>query len=721
MKKLCIILTLCLGLSAQAQEAFNDRTVAAVFTSEPPDVDGLLDDPAWASAEVFSNFHQVTPDEYADPSELTEVRVLYDAEYLYISARVHYSDMDMLTVQSMTPQQRVFLDDRIYIMLDPFMSRRNGYLFEANAFGIQGDALLENNSQRINEWTGVFIAETSRDESGWSVEFRIPFSTVSFDPQREDWGFNVFRDLKRTTERLAWSSQGRQDLLEAPGAAGTLTGLKGLKQGLGLDLIPSVSLTNSKDFVTGVDESGFEPSLDVTYRITPSLTGKLTLNTDFSATEVDDRQVNQTRFSLFFPEKRDFFLQDAGTFEFAKLSGNGRPFFSRTIGLTDDGEPLNLNAGAKLTGRVGDYGLGFLGVQQESSELLGRRNLFVGRVVRNLLEESSLGVMVTDGDPKNDREAQTIGVDFRYRNSKFMGDQVFQGEVWLQETDNGAIPGEESSVGGDNSAWGIHAQLPNDIHNINAWIYEFGADFDPALGFANRTGIRDKRISYRHRFRPEGSYWQNHDQQLFFRWIDSTTDREKSHAVDLTLWEGNSRKGDEFKIYVHRDQEVLVEGFDLFDKIYVPPGDYEYTYWGGRIETARYRKLQLTADLQIGDFLNGTREFMSMGVNWNPAPRYKFTANWSSNEVKLPTGEFTARVISLKSQIAFTSKWSFVPLFQFDNVSEELGINLRLRFHPSRGSDMYFVWSRNMLRDLEDRFQSNFQESVIKGTYVFRF
>lgn len=722
MKFLIPVSVVVLFSTSWANAQFFDKSIDAVRTDTPPVIDGILDDEAWKSASRISDLHQISPDEYGEPSELTEYWILYDSENLYISARLHYSDMGMLTANDMTPQQRVFRDDRIVIMLDPFMSRRNGYLFESNAHGVQGDALLENNTQRINEWSGVFDAETTQDENGWSVEFRIPFSTVSFDAQNEDWGFNVFRDLKRTAERLAWSSQGRQDLTEAPGAGGTLKGLKGLKQGRGVDVVPSFSLKSQKDFLLNTDDSSFEPSLDVTYRITPSLTGKLTLNTDFSATEVDDRQVNLTRFSLFFPEKRDFFLQDAGIFEFAKISGNGRPFFSRTIGLSSDGDPLNLNAGGKVTGRVGIWNLGFLGVQQESSPLLGRRNLFVGRAVANIMEESSVGVIFTDGDPQNDRSAGTLGLDFRYRNSRFMGDKIFQGEAWYQETDNGAIAGSgDMALTQDTEAWGVRAQLPNDRHYFDSWFYHFGENFDPAMGFANRTGIENKFATYRHRYRPENSYWESHDWQLSFRRIDSTVNNEKSYATQLTPWSARTAKSDQVHFSINRERELLNEGFDLFDRLEIPAGDYEFTRYRMRLDSAFYRPFQVELEVETGDFFNGTRDTVGVELKWRPSPRFNAAIDYRANKVRMPDGKFTARVMSFKSQFAFNSEWSFVPLLQFDNVSEEFGINLRVRYHPSRGSDMYIVWSRNMLRDLDDRFNSVFQESVVKATYIFRF
>ena len=189
----------------------------------------------------------------------------------------------------------------------------------------------------------------------------------------------------------------------------------------------------------------------------------------------------------------------------------------------------------------------------------------------------------------------------------------------------------------------------------------------------------------------------------------------------MSPWRGQSRKSDQIQTYIKWERELLVEDFDLFDLIEVPAGDYEYTRYGLRIDSAFYRRVEVELNIETGDFLGGTRDRYGMELSWRTSVRFNVSAEYSTNEVKLPGGEFTARVMSLKSQIAFNSHWSFVPLFQFDNVSEELGINLRLRYHPSRGSDMYLVWSRNMLRDINDRFNSTYQESVVKATYIFRF
>jgi len=619
------------------------------------------------------------------------------------------------------PAGRISTDDRFSIVLDPFLDRRNGYYFEINAHAIQADALIENNARLLSDWDGIWQAETEIDEHGWTAEIRIPFSTVAFDPSLDTWGINFFREFRKRQETLAWSSRGRQAFIEAPAFAGTLTGLEGLKQGLGLDIVPSVTLKGEQDLVSGEDHSSFEPSLDLTYRITPSLTGRLTLNTDFSAAGVDGRQINLTRFSLFFPEKREFFLQDAGIFEFASLGGNGRPFFSRTIGLGVDGEPLNLNYGGKVTGRVNGFNLGFLGVQQAASEALGSRNLLVARTTANVLEESSFGVILTEGDPQQARDARTLGVDFRLRTSRFLGDHILTGDAWYQKTDNELPDVSPQEAGGsDDAAWGVRWDYPDDRHRIEGWYYHFGKDFDPAMGFVNRPGIDDFRLFYRLRHRPGGGAFLQIDQEITVRNIESTFSDEKSQNLHLKFLEAESRLSDRYEAYVLRDREVLTEGFDLFGMLYVPPGDYANTRYGVDFTSARHRKWELGFRVEGGGFLDGDRDSWRVRTEWKPSARFNMRAEYIVNEVSQQSGDFTARIMSLSSELAITNRWSLVPLVQFDNVSEEMGINARLRWQPARGRDLYFIWNRNMLRDSENRFHSTRQDTVLKGVFTFR-
>jgi len=714
-----VFILLALGVPATAPGSdYTGKDVVATATPVPPVIDGRLDDVAWADVPVIDDFHLVEPVEFGVPSDQTLVRVLYDADHLYIAARLEYSDPSQLVADILGPRQRVWSDDRFMLVLDPFLDRRNGYYFEINANAVLADALIENNSQLLNEWDGIWHAETQIDEGGWTAEIRIPVSTLSFNPGQSTWGINFLRNMRVSREFSAWSSTGKQDFQAAPSLAGTLSGLSGLQKGLGLDVIPTATLVESRDYETGEHSIRFEPSLDVTYRITPSLTAKLTLNTDFSATEVDDRQINLTRFSLFFPEKREFFLQDAGIFEFARLRGNGRPFFSRTIGLTEDGKALNLEKGAKITGRVKGWNLGLLAVQQEGYEQLGRQDLIVGRASVNVLSESSIGALVTHGDPQSEREALTMGLDFRYRTQLGNG-YVLQGEAWVQETDNEII--DPALEGADASAWGLHARIPDDRHFMDARFYRFGAGFDPAMGFVNRPGITEQFYLYRFRERPERGYFATHDTQIEYYRAESLVNDELTEKLEWAIWEMESRNSDEFKLYVERERERLEEGFDLFGRIPVAPGDYAYTRYGLSFETARYRQFAADLRVELGDFLDGTRQVLAFGPRWTPSRHFNMRLEFSSNDVRLPGGSFTARLFAVSGEWAINNRLSIVPNVQFDNVSEELGVNLRVRWQPQRGQDLLFVWNRNFLRELDDRFRPSFQESVIKGVYTFRF
>ena len=459
------------------------------------------------TAAYVDDFHQTTPTDGAAPSEVTIVRVTYDDEYLYIAAELRDSDPSGIRATQMIQGRTFYSDDRFWIMLDSFNSKRNDYFFQVNANGIRRDALRENNSRFIEEWSAIWQVESAIHEDGWSTEIAIPFKSISFAPDSDTWGINFGRSIVRKQEYAYWSSHDRQDW---PAYSGEVTGIGEIEQGLGLDIVPSLSLGQSRDLVFGEDNNTFEPSLDIRYRITPSLAATFTINTDFSTAEIDDQQValdrfslffpekrdfflqdagifefgdidtngrpffsrkiglsddgsnvlslgqsrdlvfgedNNTfepsldiryritpslaatftintdfstaeiddqqvaldRFSLFFPEKRDFFLQDAGIFEFGDIDTNGRPFFSRKIGLSDDGKPIGIVAGAKLTGRVSNFNLGALAIRQEEFGDLTAQDLFVARASMNVLDESAVGLIMTHGDPTSNDTNSLVG------------------------------------------------------------------------------------------------------------------------------------------------------------------------------------------------------------------------------------------------------------------------------------------------------------------------
>jgi hypothetical protein len=372
---LCAVARLAAAQSTVPPVDPGQKTVQVVRTATPPVIDGDLSDAVWSTAAVVDDLHQVSPIEYAAPYERTEVLILYGDEALYIAARLYDTEPDLITAKNMRQNDQIGQDDRLYVTIDPFNDRRSGYYFGVNPNGVRSDGLYRNVTEFYGDWDSIFDAAAGRFEGGWTAEIEIPYKSISFDPTTDTWGLNFSRSVVRKNETVAWVSRNRA---YNPSVSGLAVGFSGLEQGLGLDVVPSVSATNRKDFATGVSESDAEPSLDVAYKLTPQLNASLTINTDFSATEVDDRQVNLTRFGLFFPEKRDFFLREADIFEFGRIGAsnnafgisrpsreNGRAFFSRRIGLSNTGQAVDLDYGGKVSGRVGRVELGALSTGDE--------------------------------------------------------------------------------------------------------------------------------------------------------------------------------------------------------------------------------------------------------------------------------------------------------------------------------------------------------------------
>jgi len=382
------------------------KRIDAFMVDEPPVLDGVLDDDAWAFGAVITDLYQVTPEEFARPSEDSQIYVVYTKDALYVGARFYDREPDKIGALVLRQGDFSWGEDTITVMVDPLNHGRSGYAFDLTANGIRNQALYQNVTKQNWSWQGIWHGEARMDDQGWIAEIEIPFKTLSFDPSNDVWGLNVGRYIGRKTEQIGWTSRNRD---MNPSAFGEMTGMSGAEKGIGLDVVPSARVSQAKDFEAGVSTDSIEPAIDVFYKLTSSLTASLTVNTDFSGTSADARQINLTRFGLFFPEQRIFFLQDTDIFEFGQIGGqnfedrstisqvereSGRPFFSRRIGLSGEGETIPIDYGGKITGRAGGWEIGMLGIRQEAFRTLGASDLFVARVSRNILEESSVGFVL---------------------------------------------------------------------------------------------------------------------------------------------------------------------------------------------------------------------------------------------------------------------------------------------------------------------------------------
>ena len=405
------------------------RTAAVTTTTAAITLDGVLDETAWASAPKIGELIQRQPNAGAAPTERTEVTLLRDNDNLYIGIVAYDSEPGRVIGTQMARDGGIGSDDRIEILLDTFRDRRSAFYFATNPVGALVDGLAFSNGQLNTDWDAIWDVRTKRTEQGWVAEFAIPFKSLSFPSGESVWGFNVARSIYRKLEDDRWSGARLETQFLQVSEAGQITNLGGLTQVIGLDVRPFLAGRWLR--FRGDDDVDRKPGLDLFYNFTPSLKLTATVNTDFGETEVDARQINLTRFSLLFPEKRAFFLEGAGVFSFAStgpdvpggIPATGAdvyPFFSRQIGLLG-GEEVPIDAGVKLTGTVGRTDIGVLDVRTRDLSIVDEKNFFVGRVKRNLFRQSYIGGIFTDGNPALGQSGQTYGADVRLATSRFLG------------------------------------------------------------------------------------------------------------------------------------------------------------------------------------------------------------------------------------------------------------------------------------------------------------
>ncbi|MES2627070.1 MAG: carbohydrate binding family 9 domain-containing protein [Pseudomonadota bacterium] len=708
-----------------AQNVAVRKSVEIARTELAPKLDGILDDEIWTTATVISDMHQFQPVDQGQPTERTEFYLAYSERFLYIGARMFDSDPSGISARQLVQGQGMQFDDAFEFILDTFNNGRTGYQFQVNPNGIRREGVYENPNNLNNDWTGIWQVESRIDEQGWTAEVAIPFNTLNFDPTTEEWGFTIARTIARKREELAWSSFNRNI---NPTTTGLITGIRDIRQGVGLDIIPSIALAASEDHIKETTDNRIDPSLNVFYKITPNLTGAVTFNTDFSATEVDNRQVNLSRFSLFFPEKRDFFLQDVDIFSFGGRGGggggfgnnqNGIPFYSRRIGLSNTGQPVDIDAGVKLTGRVGQFSVGALAVQQGESANLDAQNVFVGRASANVLGESAVGVIFTSGNPTGVLDNSLVGTDFRYQNTRFSETHTLRGDAYYQQTDT-------QGLNGDDKAYGVSMNLDTQNNGFggSAGYNYFGEQYNPALGFANRVGIESFNIGGSGRY-----FVQDHPLirtlNSFMRYEynrDLETGELQSENLFWRPLNINTHIGDQVGFGAGRNREGLEQDFQISPGIFIPAGKYSFTELNAEINLSNQRNFSPGIQLNTGEFYNGDRDRARIYLDWRPDEHLFLSFNYDFQKIELPAGNFDVRLVSANANYAFNSKWSWVNLVQYDNNSSTVGLNSRLRWNPQAGEDLYIVLNYNF--DSEGVFShlsSEKTEIALKYTKTFRY
>ncbi len=702
--------------TSQTTEAVADSfSVRIVHCSEPPKIDGKLDEDAWGKAATFSNFTQVRPREGVAPSEKTEIRLLCDSDFLYIGIRAYDSEPDKVIAKQMQRDINLRSEDRVRFTIDTFRNLRGGYYFAINARGSRQDGLVDpggSGGGYQSEWDGIWYGESSIDDLGWVAEVAIPAKTISFDPRDDTWGFNVERDIERKGERIRWSGAQRNKRITDMSSAGTITDIRDFTQGRGIDFVPYLKADFKKDYAAGTDSFELKPGMDFFYKLSPSVTMALTVNTDFAESEVDARRVNLTRFPLFFEEKRDFFLQDANIFSFGQIGRSPLPFHSRRIGLTPGREPLDILAGGKITGRIGDLNFGFLNVQVDEFENLDSKNLTVGRVSMNVLGESETGIIVTHGNPSGDTENSIFGYDFNFKNSDFGGSgQIIESHLYVMKS---FTPG----LSGNDFAYGASVGYPNDKWEFSANAEQIDRNFDPALGFVDKPGTRKFQTLLVRSWHPDRLESLSLDTHAEVRTrLDGEIIDGELQVAGLSV---ENLMQDEFLIAPLFLEEQLFEPFEILDGIVIPIGNYSFSRYLGEFVTSDARSLSASISVEGGDFFTGARTDLSGTVGWRPSPHFNVSANYETNIIELPEGDFTVNVAQLNLNVIFSPRLAWNIVNQWDDESNRYGINGRIRWTIKPGNDLFLVFNQE-IDTSTNKWKTVNSDLSTKAAWTFRF
>jgi len=688
-----------------AQENATHR-IRVLHISEPIKIDGRLDEPAWSHAEAATDFRQQEPNEGEQASEKTDVRLLFDEKNLYVGIHAFDSQPSRINSRELVRDATFSNDDKVEILLDTYHDRRNAYRFAVNPLGTQQDALITDEGRDINlSWDAPWTSAGRTDETGWIVEIAIPLTTLRFTEGADTWGLNFARMIRRKNEETLWSSWQRSFGLERVSQAGELTGVEEIRRRRLKEVKPYAS-GGWREGVPLIGEPGFDAGMQAKaglevakIGITPSVTAEFTANPDFGQAEVDTQVVNLTRFSVFFPEKRDFFLENAGVFLFGRAEAN-QLFFTRRIGLTDEGAPVPIDYGAKITGKIGSYNVGFLQVQTRKlgNPALGfgvpRQQFTIARVKRDLFERSYIGAMFVNREGASSvngtRYNRGAGID-----AEFNITDHYQLKAFLMGT---ATPGVRSSF----LSGRIDSRYENDLWRFITVYEDIGSNFNPEVGFIERKAIHQYfgQLAYK----PRPRFIPHVLQMEFETQIEYYTDRSNNLATRQTelSWETIFKNSSDFFFRpIEYVRDVLTEPFEIRPGIVIPPGTYTFNRPRVSFTSDSSKRLVLSGRYKWGDFYSGKRDEITAGVTLRPNAHLLFDLNDSFNSVRLPQGKFTTNLIAGRVNYNFSRKLLTSALMQLNSAAQLSAINIRLRYIYKPNSDLFVIYNQTTGAGLE--------------------
>ncbi len=690
-------------------------TLQAMVATSDIRLDGVLDEAAWQQAERGTGFVQREPFQGEPATEQTFVQVVYTEDTLYIGIRALDSAPAGIIAKDMQRDgssrggfrgARLESGDSVVILLDTFHDQRNAFYFETNPLAARVDALITDEGRDRNfEWDGVWNAAATRTEEGWSAELEIPFNTLRFNPANDTWGMNVRRMIRRKSEEVNWAPIMRDADMFRVSQYGQLTNLAVGNLSRNLRIKPFATASGDEGITTEVGDIAGDTQigLDLRWGVTDSLTFDLTINTDFAQVEADEQRVNLTRFSLFFPEKREFFLENAGIFDFGGGGGGFRGpllrvFHSRQIGIAD-GDEIPIIAGTKLTGRAGGWNIGVLNVQTAEHEFATdlddpaaeqsfepSTNWTVARIKRNLGERSNLGAIFTNRQSSGDDYNRVLGFD-----ADLNPNQNLNISGYYTLSDN---PGDDS----ENWAAGGGFNWRGPIWRFSAGVDDIRENYDPEIGFVLRRGIR--------RFNPQINYEPRPGK---VSWVRNLTFEARNTVFTLSdntleTWDGSFRffgfrttSEDWVSFSFNPSYERLFEPFEIQDGIFIPAGEYKFHDWSLFVSSSNGRPVTVFWRFSNGGFFDGTRRNSNITVSYRPSPYFRSETEWGYNDVDLPSGSFTTNVLRQRFNVSFSPNLSVNSLIQYLDTQDLISMNTRFNWIYKPGADVFIVYNQNWI------------------------
>jgi hypothetical protein len=728
-----VLLALCLPAALRPQgvaPANGPRpTLRSGVLSGGIHLDGRLTESDWTTADSIAGLTEIEPRQGATPAERTVVKVLATPDAIVIGIRCDDPDPAGIVAFARERDSDVTNEDHVRVVIDPFQNGRSGYVFAVNANGARYDALVTDAGQRFGgrenaNWDTIWEAVAARTPTGWSVEMRIPMKSILFRPGLTAWGFNVQRRVQRRLATQRWAFPVRDYRITQTSRAGVLTDLPQLELGRGLVVRPALVGTSGISAPRAPLSNVGKASLDATQRVGANTLASVTVNTDFAETEVDQRRTNVTRFDLFFPEKRTFFLEGADIFDFGPNIGQDvLPFWSRRIGLFND-ESVPIEVGTKENGRIGDTSFGALAVRTNAvAGLVPATGMGAVRVKQNVLDESYIGLIATTGDPAGAADSWLAGADALLQTSHFKGDKNLQLGLW-------ALTMDHTGVAGDKSAYGVALNYPNDLWNNNVTYRRVGDGFQPALGFVPRPGVQAFNLNLNYSPRPATPWIARRLNQAFYEFQPSlVTDldgRWESYRIFEAPINWRFQSGDRFEFNANPQGERLSAPFGIAPGDTIPAGEYRFTRYRLEYGLAAKRMIGGQFTWWFGTFYNGRLDQYIYTMSIKPSPLFivELTGERDQGTVRPATVPvpFVLERYGTRMRINVSPDLQFNALVQYDNSSHQVGLNARTRWTFDPAGELFVVYNHNIdVSPLDNRWSFDSNALSVKVQYAFRY